>query len=122
MQKTTRLQRLLAVILAVFMAVCCLPLSAFAEGENGSDEKTLWCGSVTFVYHLESDYGNPILTEKPKSYPLYKTYKVVDEAQNYDKSKYEIVNSNETFKLTLIDLDQTVHVVLREKMSKRRSL
>lgn len=34
MQKTTRLQRLLAVVVAVFMAVCCLPLSAFADGEN----------------------------------------------------------------------------------------
>ena len=33
MQKTTRLQRLLAVVVAVFMAVCCLPLSAFAEGK-----------------------------------------------------------------------------------------
>ena len=32
MQKTTRLQRLLAVIVAVFMAVCCLPLNAFAAG------------------------------------------------------------------------------------------
>lgn len=32
MQKTSRLNRLLAVIVAVFMAVCCLPLSAFAEG------------------------------------------------------------------------------------------
>lgn len=34
MQKTTRLQRLLAVVVAVFMAVCCLPLSAFADGED----------------------------------------------------------------------------------------
>lgn len=32
MQKTTRLQRLLAVVVAVFMAVCCLPLNAFADG------------------------------------------------------------------------------------------
>lgn len=34
MQKTTRLQRLLAVVVAVFMAVCCLPLNAFAAGAN----------------------------------------------------------------------------------------
>ena len=34
MQKTTRLQRLLAVIVAVFMAVCCLPLNAFATGNT----------------------------------------------------------------------------------------
>ena len=33
MQKTTRLQRLLAVVVAVFMAVCCLPLNAFAAGQ-----------------------------------------------------------------------------------------
>ena len=32
MQKTSRLNRLLAVLVAVFMAVCCLPLNAFAEG------------------------------------------------------------------------------------------
>lgn len=32
MQKTNRFSRLLAVLVAVFMAVCCLPLSAFAEG------------------------------------------------------------------------------------------
>ncbi|WP_300251506.1 LPXTG cell wall anchor domain-containing protein [uncultured Subdoligranulum sp.] len=31
MQKTSRLNRLLAVLVAVFMAVCCLPLNAFAE-------------------------------------------------------------------------------------------
>lgn len=31
MQKTTRLNRLLAAIVAVFMVVCCLPLNAFAE-------------------------------------------------------------------------------------------
>ena len=30
MQKTNRLQRLLAVVVAVFMAMCCLPLNAFA--------------------------------------------------------------------------------------------
>ena len=34
MQKTTRLQRLLAVVVAVFMAVCCLPLNAFATGNT----------------------------------------------------------------------------------------
>ena len=32
MQKTSRLHRLLAVVVAVFMAVCCLPLGAFADG------------------------------------------------------------------------------------------
>ena len=34
MQNTTRLQRLLAVVVAVFMAVCCLPLNAFATGNT----------------------------------------------------------------------------------------
>ena len=50
MQKTTRLQRLLAVVVAVFMAVCCLPLNAFAK--EGVEE---W-GTVTvnYVYGGES--------------------------------------------------------------------
>lgn len=37
MQKTSRLNRLLAVLVAVFMAVCCLPLNAFAEVGHISD-------------------------------------------------------------------------------------
>ena len=37
MQKTSRLNRLLAVLVAVFMAVCCLPLNAFAEVGYTSD-------------------------------------------------------------------------------------
>ena len=36
MQKTSRLNRLLAVLVAAFMAVCCLPLNAFAEDEPKS--------------------------------------------------------------------------------------
>lgn len=36
MQKTSRLNRLLAVLVAVFMAVCCLPLNAFADGNKNT--------------------------------------------------------------------------------------
>ena len=54
MQKTTRLQRLLAVIVAVFMAVCCLPLNAFAE--NGVMLNiTFVCGEDT-VATLDRGY------------------------------------------------------------------
>ena len=45
MQKTSRFSRLMAVLLAVFMAVCCLPLSAFAEGDESTGESTK--GTVT---------------------------------------------------------------------------
>ena len=43
MQKTSRLNRLLAVLVAVFMAVCCLPLNAFAE--DGT------CGLTLAIYN-----------------------------------------------------------------------
>ena len=48
MQKTTRLQRLLAVVVAVFMAVCCLPLNAFAAGTR----------QVTVTYMYTDENGN----------------------------------------------------------------
>ena len=49
MQKTNRFSRLLAVLVAVFMAVCCLPLSAFAEGGTNTP------ASITLSFKNEKD-------------------------------------------------------------------
>ena len=52
MQKTSRLNRLLAVLVAVFMAVCCLPLNAFAD--EGGEEV-----AVTFSINGEGAKFDP---------------------------------------------------------------
>lgn len=52
MQKTSRLNRLLAVLVAVFMAVCCLPLNAFAD--EGGEKVT-----VTFSINGEGAKFDP---------------------------------------------------------------
>ena len=95
MQKTTRLQRLLAVVVAVFMAVCCLPLNAFA-----ADETYL----VDFVFHVGNNVGGEYLDDwekkgveveacngltltellKKASVPVPKGYELAAPDQKYD--------------------------------------
>ena len=118
MQKTTRLQRLLAVIVAVFMAVCCLPLNAFAEGENGSDEKTLWRGSVTLVYRLEGSYKE-IKTETVDNLK-FGNYTLRDVANNPDEEKYEIINLDDQFKLNWKKPHENMTVRLKEKDTEKK--
>lgn len=52
MQKTNRLSRLLAVLVAVFMAVCCLPLSAFADEP---EERGLVTAPITVKRVVDDD-------------------------------------------------------------------
>ena len=75
MQKTTRLQRLLAVVVAVFMAVCCLPLNAFAEDGGEPEQKSTY----TFNFY---ELGN-------KDNVLYQAYtKTVTDFSENAADKY----------------------------------
>ena len=82
MQKTTRLQRLLAVVVAVFMAVCCLPLNAFAEGKTAVVNVRFMEGE-TFI--SGGDYMLPLGTQN---------YSVL---QQYVPEGYKMTNSGDVY-------------------------
>ena len=106
MQKTTRLQRLLAVIVAVFMAVCCLPLSAFAEGgsvvvsvgyitEDGETVKEPVSTGMTFKVGSSYSYtnqGGPYLEAFVGDNKVPSDYELVDEKAMYEIPEDGIVN------------------------------
>ena len=91
MQKTTRLQRLLAVVVAVFMAVCCLPLSAFADGENikactyyvtqvDKDGNVIGAEDEKVEFDINADGDLPVLMEVPalQKYFMRDGYKLAE--------------------------------------------
>lgn len=102
MQKTTRLQRLLAVIVAVFMAVCCLPLNAFAaDGGDDASNYSLWDKTIDVTFHftgdgVDSEYETKL--ELPKRLKG-KQYYVKDLVEGNVPEGYELKDNNQTFKV-----------------------
>lgn len=102
MQKPTRLQRLLAVIVAVFMAVCCLPLNAFAaDGGDDASNYSLWDKTIDVTFHftgdgVDSEYETKL--ELPKRFKG-KQYYVKDLVEGNIPEGYELKDNNQTFKV-----------------------
>lgn len=102
MQKPTRLQRLLAVIVAVFMAVCCLPLNAFAaDGGDDASNYSLWDKTIDVTFHftgdgVDSEYETKL--ELPKRFNG-KQYYVKDLVEGNVPECYELKDNNQTFKV-----------------------
>ncbi|MFR3226749.1 MAG: hypothetical protein ACLTNY_07315, partial [Blautia massiliensis (ex Durand et al. 2017)] len=88
MQKTNRFSRLLAVLVAVFMAVCCLPLSAFAEGSA----KT----TVRVEFSFVDQETNEVVKTLPGQVLETGTYSYADFA-DYLPEGYEAADPTGTF-------------------------
>ena len=114
MQKTNRLHRLLAVIVAVFMAVCCLPLNAFAAvGDqvrvhyvfmcNGEEVGRVDSGLVCalgdkFSYSMVENY-------LPEGYQLDETGEFTVPDKTGDKNTAEVI-----VKVKPIATEKTVNI------------
>ena len=114
MQKTNRLHRLLAVIVAVFMAVCCLPLNAFAAvGDqvrvhyvfmcNGEEVGRVDSGLVCavgdkFSYSMVENY-------LPEGYELDETGEFTVPDKTGDKNTAEVI-----VKVKPIATEKTVNI------------
>lgn len=102
MQKTTRLQRLLAVIVAVFMAVCCLPLNAFAaDGGDDASNYSLWDNTIDVTFHftgdgVDSEYKTKL--ELPNRFHGEQYY-VKELVEGNVPEGYELKDNNQTFKV-----------------------
>ena len=108
MQKTSRLNRLLAVLVAVFMAVCCLPLNAFAE------EKTYM---VDFVFHVGDSTGGEYLDDWTKTGVKVEAYNGIMVSDLLEKASvpmpvgYELANPDEKID---IDADRVVDIEVKK--------
>ncbi len=103
MQKTTRLQRLLAVVVAVFMAVCCLPLSAFADGENiqactyyvtqvDKDGNVIGAEDEKVEFDINANGDLPVLMEVPalQGYFSHDGYKLAEGKSVCVNNSYDV--------------------------------
>ena len=108
MQKTSRLNRLLAVLVAVFMAVCCLPLNAFAA------EKTYM---VDFVFHVGDSTGGEYLDDWTKTGVKVEAYNGIMVSELLEKASvpmpvgYELANPDEKID---IDADRVVDIEVKK--------
>lgn len=108
MQKTSRLNRLLAVLVAVFMAVCCLPLNAFAA------EKTYM---VDFVFHVGDSTGGEYLDDWTKTGVKVEAYNRIMVSDLLEKASvpmpvgYELANPDEKID---IDADRVVDIEVKK--------
>lgn len=122
MQKTTRLQRLLAVIVAVFMAVCCLPLNAFAA-DGGDDASTNSLLKIEVRFHFNGDgvpaEENLYVAHLDMPHSFGEKYFVKDVVGDNVPTGYVLADESQTFKLSDGDIwcgkDVTVDVVLKEQ-------
>ena len=108
MQKTSRLNRLLAVLVAAFMAVCCLPLNAFAA------EKTYM---VDFMFHVGDSTGGEYLDDWTKTGVKVEAYNgimvsdLLEEASVPMPEGYELANPDEKID---IDADRVVDIEVKK--------
>lgn len=118
MQKPTRLQRLLAVVVAVFMVICCLPLNAFAEGDN-AEANYIAPVCVTFEFK-DNVSNNKVAKDVTKTYWSTGRHYFRDDkdVMGAIPSDYSLANENDYFKIDTIDVlrgKMTVVVLLKAK-------